>query len=80
VAVIGIPDSKWGEAVKAVVALRQGQSITEKELIGFCKDNITSYKKPKSVDFVEALPKNNYGKTLKRELRAGYWKDKKRKV
>lgn len=80
VAVIGIPDSKWGEAVKAVVALRQGQSATEKELIGFCKDHIAGYKKPKSVDFVEALPKNNYGKILKRELRAGYWKDKKRKV
>jgi acyl-CoA synthetase (AMP-forming)/AMP-acid ligase II len=80
VAVIGIPDAKWGEAIKAVVALAPGMSATEAELIAFCKDNIASYKKPKSVDFVEALPKNNYGKILKRDLRAAYWKDKTRKV
>ena len=80
VAVIGIPDDKWGEAIKAVVALLPGMSITEEELISFCRHHIASYKKPKSVDFVDALPKNNYGKILKRELRAGYWKDKVRKV
>jgi len=80
VAVIGIPDSKWGEAIKAVVALLPGESATEEELIAFCKDNIASYKKPKSVDFVDELPKNNYGKILKRDLRARYWKDKTRKV
>ena len=49
-------------------------------MIAFCKEHIASYKKPKSVDFVEALPKNNYGKILKRELRAIYWKNKDRKV
>lgn len=80
VAVIGIPDLKWGEAIKAVVALLPGRTATEEELIAFCRDNIASYKKPKSIDFVEALPKNNYGKILKRELRARYWKDKSRKV
>ncbi len=80
VAVIGIPDLKWGEAVKAVVALVPEQSVTEKGLIDFCKDNIASYKKPQSVDFVGELPKNNYGKILKRELRAKYWKNKERKV
>lgn len=80
VAVIGVPDQKWGEAIKAVVSLNPGQSLTEDDLISFCKDNIASYKKPKSVDFVDELPKNNYGKILKRELRAKYWADKERKV
>jgi len=80
VAVIGIPDAKWGEAIKAVVALFPGMFVTEEELIFFCRDHIAGYKKPKTVDFVDALPKNNYGKILKRDLRAGYWKDKVRKV
>jgi acyl-CoA synthetase (AMP-forming)/AMP-acid ligase II len=80
IAVIGVPDQKWGEAVKAVVSLVHGQSVTESELITFCRDNMASYKKPKSVDFVEEIPKNNYGKILKRELRAKYWEGKERKV
>jgi acyl-CoA synthetase (AMP-forming)/AMP-acid ligase II len=80
VAVIGVPDPKWGEGIKAVVALAAGKLATEGELIAFCKDNIASYKKPKSVDFVDELPKNNYGKILKRELRAKYWEDRERKV
>jgi acyl-CoA synthetase (AMP-forming)/AMP-acid ligase II len=80
VAVIGVPDPKWGEAVKAVVSMAPGASITEEELIAFCKDHIASYKKPKSFDFVDELPKNNYGKIMKRELRARYWEGRKRHV
>jgi acyl-CoA synthetase (AMP-forming)/AMP-acid ligase II len=72
VVVIGVPDSKWGESIKAVVSLGEGKSVTEEELIAFCIDHIASYKKPKSVDFVDELPKNNYGKILKRELKANY--------
>jgi acyl-CoA synthetase (AMP-forming)/AMP-acid ligase II len=80
VSVIGVPDPKWGEAIKAVVSLNKGCMVTEKELIDFCKDHIASYKKPKSVDFVDELPKSNYGKILKREIRNVYWKNSDRKV
>ncbi|MGP8049659.1 MAG: long-chain-fatty-acid--CoA ligase [Desulfobaccales bacterium] len=80
VAVIGVPDARWGEAVKAVVALHPGASATEEELIAFCKDNMAGYKKPKSVDFIDTLPKNNYGKVVKRELRAKYWEGRERKI
>ena len=80
VAVIGIPDEKWGEAVKAVVSLKTGQSVSEEEIIRFCKDHMASYKKPRSVDFIDELPKNNYGKVMKRELRAKYWRQNERQV
>ena len=80
VAVMGVPDPQWGEAIKAIVSVVPGQQVTGKELIDFCKDSIASYKKPKSVDFVDELPKNNYGKIVKQELRAKYWEGKERRV
>jgi len=72
-AVIGIPDPYWVERVHAVVVLKKGASATDKELITFCKGQVAGYKAPKSVEFVDSLPKNPAGKILKRELRAKYW-------
>jgi acyl-CoA synthetase (AMP-forming)/AMP-acid ligase II len=79
-AVIGIPDETWGESVKAFVVLKPGMEATEEEIIGLCKDKLASYKKPKSVEFTDALPKNMAGKILKTELRAPYWEGKERQV
>ena len=74
-AVIGIPDPYWVERVHAVVVLKKGASTTDEELIAFCKEYVAGYKAPKSVEFVDSLPKNPAGKILKRELRAKYWAD-----
>ena len=57
-----------------------GKAVSEEELIALCKEHIASYKKPKAIDFVDELPKNNYGKILKRELREAYWEGRERKV
>jgi acyl-CoA synthetase (AMP-forming)/AMP-acid ligase II len=76
VAVIGVPDPYWVERVHAVVVLKQGESIDQKELGDFCRQHMARYKAPKSFDFVAALPKSPQGKILKRELRAAYREEK----
>jgi long-chain acyl-CoA synthetase len=71
--VIGVPDDYWIERVHAVVVKNEQAAVTAEEIIAFCKSNIASYKAPKSVEFVESLPKNPSGKILKRVLRDRYW-------
>lgn len=80
VAVIGVPDEKWGEAVKACVVLKPGQHATADEIIAWARQRIAGYKTPKSVDFIEALPRNASGKILRRELREPYWAGVARRV
>jgi len=80
VAVIGVPDEKWGEAVKACVVVKDGQTLDQAAVIAHAREHIAGYKCPKSVDFIEALPRNPSGKILRRELRAPYWEGKDRAV
>jgi long-chain acyl-CoA synthetase len=81
VAVIGVPDAAWGEAVKAVVLLREGTAATERELLDHCRRLIANYKVPKSVDFAtEPLPKTGPGKVAKRRLRDPYWAGMERRI
>ncbi|WP_122818608.1 long-chain-fatty-acid--CoA ligase [Nocardioides pantholopis] len=80
VAVIGVPDATWGETVKAVVALAPETRASEEELLAWCRDRLAHFKCPRSVDVVDALPRNPTGKILKRDLRAPYWADRDRAV
>jgi acyl-CoA synthetase (AMP-forming)/AMP-acid ligase II len=80
VAVIGVPDDQWGEAVKAVVQLRPGSSATAVELVDFVAARIAGYKKPRSIDFVDDLPRDAAGKLLKRKIREPYWSASGRRI
>jgi long-chain acyl-CoA synthetase len=80
VAVIGVPDEKWGETVKAVVALKASGQATAADIVAYGKANLAGYKCPTSVDFVAALPRNPSGKVLKKDLRAPYWAGRQRRI
>jgi acyl-CoA synthetase (AMP-forming)/AMP-acid ligase II len=79
-AVIGVPHDQWGETVKAIVVLREGQTATEEEIMEFCRDKLGGYKRPRSVDFINSLPRNPTGKVLKKDLREPYWEGQKKRV
>ena len=79
-AVFGVPDEKWGEAVKGVVSLRQGMQVTEEEIIEHCRKHLAGYKKPKSVDFIKDLPKSPFGKIWRRKLKETYWQGRGRMI
>jgi acyl-CoA synthetase (AMP-forming)/AMP-acid ligase II len=79
-AVVGVPDDVWGEAVKAIVVMKPGKKATASDIIGFTRERIAGFKTPKSVDFIDALPRNASGKILRRHLRDPYWAGKDRQV
>jgi long-chain acyl-CoA synthetase len=80
VAVIGVPDEKWGEVVKAIIILKPGAARKPDDIIAHARARIAAFKVPKSIDFVDKLPRNASGKVLRRELRAPYWAGRERKV
>jgi acyl-CoA synthetase (AMP-forming)/AMP-acid ligase II len=79
-AVVGVPDERWGEAVKAIVVLRADAAADSASIIAHCRARIAAYKSPKSVDFMDVLPRNPSGKVLRRQLREPYWQGRDRRV
>ncbi len=80
VAVVSVPDPKWGEAIKAVVVLKAEASATSEELIEFCRGSLAAFKAPRSVEFRDELPKSAVGKILRRVIRESYWQAMDRRI
>jgi long-chain acyl-CoA synthetase len=80
VAVIGVPDKKWGETPMAVVVPRPGHKLQEEELVDFAKHSLASFKVPRQVRIVDRLPRNSVGKVAKAELRKEHWQGYEKQV
>jgi acyl-CoA synthetase (AMP-forming)/AMP-acid ligase II len=80
VAVIGVPDDRWGETIKALIVPVEGETVTEEEIVTWCKQRLARYKAPTSVEFRDAIPRTATGKVQKFKLREPYWRDKERQV
>lgn len=80
VAVIGVPHEQWGEEVKAVVILKEGETMSEEEFMDYCKEHLAGYKRPRSVDFVDDFPRTATGKVLKRIIKKPYWEGQERNI
>jgi fatty-acyl-CoA synthase/long-chain acyl-CoA synthetase len=80
VAVFGIPSEEWGESVHAIVVPRPGSHLTPQDVIAYARDHMAGYKVPRSVDFIDEIPRTGSGKILKRELREPYWKNQATRV
>jgi len=79
-AVVGVPDERWGEVGKAFVVARDGATVTADDVLEHCRQRLAGYKRPRSVEVVDALPRNATGKVLKHVLRAPYWEGRERSI
>lgn len=79
-AVVGVPDEQWGEAVRAVVVLKPGETLSAEAIIEHCGRSLAGFKKPRAVDFVQELPKNPNGKVVRRLIREAYWQNSERRI